>query len=358
MTLAAELRGNLPLRPAGLLTRPADLLAARRLAGSLPTDGSGRGGPRGVRRTFSDLLVFRLDGRTGTPVLVKHPRSPRAIVSLTQEAAAVRQLEEDERLGAWRRLLPSVELSRLDGPLPLVVERLLPGMEGDALLRRSPRLGLRMAEASLDAMCQLHRATATTEDITARLGDWVDGRLAILREGVPWCRTGRGAPAMALLRDRLVRALTGRTLPVGWTHGDFHPGNVLLTPERVEPLGVIDWAGAFAHGPCVLDCHTFVLTLRHQREGRQLGRVVADVVRRDALLPEDRRLLTEAGVPAADAAEETALALLTWLWHVAGNVAKSARYGRSRRWVADNIVVVLDEVAARQARDARYVRPA
>lgn len=356
MTWAAELRGILPLRPAGLLTRPADLLAARRLVGSLRTDGSAHGSARGLQRTFSDLLVFRLDGDTGPPVMVKHPRSPRATASLTQECAAVLLLQRDERLGAWRRLLPSVERCRLDGPQPLVVERLLPGAAGDTLLRGSPRLAHRMATTALGAISELHAATGRRQDVTPRLGDWVDTPLAVLAEGVPRCRDGRESEAAELLRDRLITTLTGRTLSVGWTHGDFHPGNVLLTPDGGEPLGVVDWAGAVPDGPCALDCHTFVLTLRHQLEGRQLGRIVADVVRRACLVPEDRRLLAEAATPAADPAEETALTLLTWLWHVAGNVAKSTRYGRSRRWVADNVVPVLDEVAAREFRDARHVR--
>jgi phosphotransferase family enzyme len=346
MPLTTELRSILPLRPAGLLTRPADLLTAHRLADSLRRDGVAWGGPRRARRTYSDLLVFRLDGDTVPPVVVKHPRSPRATASLAQECEAVRRLERDERLGSWRRLLPVVERCRLEEPLPLVVEHCLPGTEGDALLRRRPHLAHRAAVSALGVIQELHRATGRTEEVTARIGDWIDPRLAVLGEELPWGRRGLGAPATALLRERLVRALTGRSLLVAWTHGDFHPGNVLLAPRCATPCGVIDWAGAVPDGPSAIDCHTFVLTLRHQREGLQFGRVVADVVRRGCLLPEDRQLLADARVPATDRRGEVALTLLTWLWHVAGNVAKSARYGRSRRWVGDNVVPVLHEVAA------------
>jgi hypothetical protein len=346
MALAAELRSILPLRPAGLLTHPADLLTAHRLANSLRGYGVAYGGPRRTRRTYSDLLVFHLDGDTVPPVVVKHPRSRRATSSLAQECEVVRRLERDERLGSWRRLLPVVERCRLEEPLPLVVERCLPGTEGDTLLRRCPPLAHRVAVSALGAIRELHRATGRTEEVTARIGDWVDPRLAVLGEEIPWGRHGLGAAATTVLRERLVHALTGRSLLVAWTHGDFHPGNVLLTPRYAAPCGVIDWAGAVCDGPSAVDCHTFVLTLRHQREGRQFGRVVADVVRRGCLLPEDRQLLADAGAPATDHRGEVALTLLTWLWHVAGNAAKSARYGRSHRWVTDNVVPVLSEVAA------------
>ncbi|MFJ3862955.1 phosphotransferase family protein [Streptomyces nigra] len=340
MTLTRTLRGVLPLRPAGLLTRPADTRRALALADSLGADGA-----RAARRTFSDLLVFELDG--DPPALVKHPRSARATDSLTDECATVRNLAADERLGDWRRLLPALRLCRLDGPRPsLVVESRLPGVPADTLLRRSPWLARPVALSALEEIRRLHRATGHAGQATDRFADWVDSRVAVLADEIPWCGRGRGADALGALRDRLAHDLAGRRLLVGWTHGDFHPGNV-LTDRRGTVCGLIDWAGAVPDGPCLLDCHTFVLTLRHQRERRQFGHVVADVVRAGALPPGDRTLLAEAGALGPDPRGQVALTLLTWLWHVAGNARKSARYGRSRRWVADNVVPVLAEVAAR-----------
>ncbi|MFB8244288.1 phosphotransferase family protein [Streptomyces sp. NPDC055952] len=340
MTLTEELRGLLPLRPAPVLTRPADALTARRLAESL-----GDGDPRLPRRTFSDLLVFRLDGAQRTAV-VKHPRSRRAAASLAHECDAVRRLGQDDRLGRWRQLLPVVEEDRPDGPLPLVVESCLPGVGADAYLRHAPRQACRVAESALAAISALHRATGRTEDVTHRTAGWVEPRLDVLAREVRWCRRGEGARALAAVRGLLENELTGRRLLVGWTHGDFHPGNLLLTADRGTPSGVIDWAGAVPDGPALLDCHTFVLTLRHQLTGREFGAVVADVLRRARLRPADRRLL--AGVRAVQPGPraETAAALLTWLWHVAGNLEKSQRYARSHRWVADNVVAVLAEVPA------------
>ncbi|MDG9708630.1 phosphotransferase family protein [Streptomyces sp. DH10] len=350
MTLTEELRGLLPLRPTGLLTRPADALAARRLADSLRADGE----PHRPRRTFSDLLVFRLDGSGTGPAMVKHPRSARAAASLEHECEAVRRLARDERLGSWRRLLPVVEERRLEGPLPVLVESCLPGVEADVLLRRSPRLARRVTSSALTAIRELHFATGRAEEVTPRLAGWVEPRLAVLAEQVRWCRRGEGAQALATVRELVERELAGRRLLVAWTHGDFHPGNVLLSEDRETLTGVIDWAGAVSDGPSLLDCHTFVLTMRHQLAGREFGGVVSDVVRRASLMPEDRRLLAGARALEAGPGAETAVTLLTWLWHVAGNLEKSARYARSHRWVADNVVSVLGEVLAHEGEAPLY----
>ncbi|MGC9541916.1 aminoglycoside phosphotransferase family protein [Streptomyces sp. UG1] len=345
MTFTEELRGLLPLRPVGLLTLPSDVRAARRLADSLGPDDVFQGDPRGTRRTLSDLLVFGLGA--ARPSVVKHPRTARATTSLSRECDAVRRLGRDERLGSWRRLLPVVEECRLDGPLPLVVESRLPGIEADVLLRRFPHLAGPVARSALGTIRELHRATGYAEEATDRVGDWIDPRLTVLGDEVRWCRRDEGAQALKALRAHLERDLVGRRLLVGWTHGDFHPGNV-LTQGHGPLCGVIDWAGAVADGPSVLDCYTFVLTLRHQRGRRQFGRVVADVVRSGALRPEDQRLLAGARALVSDPRGQVAITLLTWLWHASGNLEKSARYGRSHRWVADNIVPVLREVAAQE----------
>ncbi|AMW14258.1 hypothetical protein A4E84_35050 [Streptomyces qaidamensis] len=347
MTFTEELRGLrglLPLRPVTSLTWPADALAARRLTDSLGAQGA----PHRPRRTFSDLLVFRLDDGGSQAAVVKHPRSARAAASLAHECEAVRRLHRDERLGAWRRLLPVVKQRRLDGPLPLVVETCLPGVEADVLLRRSPELARRVTESALAAIRELHRATGRTEEVTARLADWVTPRLAVLAEEVGWCRRGEGAEALVAVREMVESELAGRRLLVGWTHGDFHPGNVLLAERPGTLSGVIDWAGAVPDGPSLLDCHTFVLTMRHQLTGREFGGVVADVVRRAGLVPEDRRLLAGVRALPSGPRAETVVTLLTWLWHVAGNLEKSARYARSHRWVADNVVSVLGEVLAHE----------
>ena len=131
-------------------------------------------------------------------------------------------------------------------------------------------------------------------------------------------------------------------MTVGWTHGDFAAGNILLAEDFTTVTGVIDWSTACSEGPVDIDTYTLVLTLQYELSGQTMGRVIADIVRSERLPPAQRRLLGGVGSADPDAA---LLPLLTWLWHVANNASKSPRYGRSVRWVAGNIVPVLEAVS-------------
>lgn len=130
-----------------------------------------------------------------------------------------------------------------------------------------------------------------------------------------------------------------------WTHGDFHPGNVLLSDERDRVTGVYDWGNARMDGPSEIDACMFILAVRAARSGRPLGRLVADAVRAGGLPAADRALLRAAGVDPDGGGDPAVLPLLTWLWHVAGNVRKSPQFGRSRWWVTETVAPVLKEAS-------------
>jgi hypothetical protein len=97
-------------------------------------------------------------------------------------------------------------------------------------------------------------------------------------------------------------------------------------------------------GPCEIDAYTFVLALRSMLTGRPHGVIVADTLRAGRLPDGDAALLALAGVdPDRDIGDPSALALLTWLWHVAGNLRKSPRFGRSHWWLTATVAPVLRE---------------
>jgi hypothetical protein len=346
---ASRLRGWLPMVPPAALTRPVDRVAAWRAVASAV---------RGVERTTADLLVVRLADGVRRPVALKSPRSPRAAAALAREHAVLRTLTADERLGDWRALLPRPdtpedgEPSPLGPPLPLTAtppaprrpyaQSWLPGTTAAALLTRRPELADRAARTALDALVTLQRVTGKQVPAEPYLDEWVEPALAVLRDEVAWCRTAPGAAALAALRERLREGLAGRTLTVGWTHGDYHPGNVLLTPDAARATGVIDWVQARPEGPLATDALLYVLAQRRLLSGAELGSCLVGIVERGGLPAEDLRLLDELGLPAEETgATDAALPLLAWLWHIAGNAAKSARYGRSHRWVARNVIPVL-----------------
>ncbi|MEV7027531.1 phosphotransferase, partial [Kitasatospora sp. NPDC093558] len=248
--------GLVPIRRPALLYRPVDGLTTRRLARRVgPAHGTTACRSAQGR---SDVLVFRLNG-AAPPLAVKHPRSAPAVATLAREWDVLRRLDADPRLGEWRRLLPRPVTRRLDGPLPLVTQCWLPGVTADGYLTRFPDHASRVAAAALGALAELHRTTGRTERLTDLLDDWVEPRRALLSARIGRCRTGPGAAHLDDLVALLHRELAGRPATVAWFHGDFAPGNILLTEDGTRVTGVLDWAGARANGPAEVDAYTFVI---------------------------------------------------------------------------------------------------
>jgi hypothetical protein len=351
VTFGEQLRGWLPVRRPTALRGPAEQRLARRLARQYrPED------PPAARRCgngLADVLVLRLDLPGQGGVVLKHAYSAPATGALAREWEVLTRLQHDERLGAWRQLIPVPLDRRLDAPLPLITESLLPGRDAAAgLTGARPDAAHRAARLVLDALAALHRATARPEPCGGRrVKAWVTEPLEAVHDRIPWCRTGAGAAGLDAVGERMRRSLDGRTLAVGWTHGDYHPGNLLLDQTLSRVTGVIDWGEGREDGPVAVDACTFVLMLRCLRAEADLGPVVAGVLRAGALDPADAALLapgSASGLTAGSAsvwegAADPDLVLLAWLWHVAANVSKSPRYGRSRIWFRRAVEPVLAE---------------
>lgn len=152
------------------------------------------------------------------------------------EEMALRSLEGH---GVAPRLIDIVDR---DGRTGLVLER-LDGADMLTLLQRQPWRVLSLARALAKAHLAVHAAQAPGE-----LPDLRQVLAARIQDAVVPPR----------LRDFALRVLDG--LPDGdrLCHGDYHPGNVLLTADRVA---VIDWAGA-ARGVPEADHARAMLLLR------------------------------------------------------------------------------------------------
>lgn len=281
--------------------------------------------------TVNDVVVCTLGPAGGAPgALLKRARGDRAGPSLINHARTLRALRRVPGLAAWTRLVPGLLADGEVGGRAFVVESFLPGVPGSTLVD-DERARDRLVRLGYMAIAPLHNATATERRVDDfLLQAWVHEPLSQLRPVLPGrpgaVAGGHAGEAVArLLRGGLV----GRRLRVGRIHGDLCPANLLLTPQGDEVTGLIDWERSRPEAPVDLDVIHLMLTTRMAAEKRELGDVVAELLRASELAPWTRTLV-----------------LLTWLHHIAANLDKAARYRRSPLWRRRNLYPVLAAAVA------------
>lgn len=284
----------------------------------------------------SDTVVVACgpDGGTGG-ALLKASDSTLGRTHLRRQTDVLRALHTDTRLGAWRRLVPSVLDDGDAGGSYAVIESRLAGRGGGEALR-DPARRRRFRSSAVSVISELHRCTATP----AVVGDeelrlWVTEPMAQVIRALP---RGRRAEAERLA-EMLTERLRGRVVTTAWTHGDYTADNVLTAPDG-RVVAIVDWCQAQQRGLAVLDVVSFLLTSERELLGSELGAVVlehlADIRSADnELLARAQRML------GGSVLDVRLLTLLGWLAHVAQNMAKSPSFAANPVWVRRNLVAVV-----------------
>ena len=294
----------------------------------------------------SDRVVAALRQHEGVPGgVVKLARSERAVLEFASEQSVLNLLAGDPRLGPWRAMLPEAYLTFTDRGC-MALERLIPGSDAAGVVRAAPLLPAVM-NIGLCVIGELHRRTAHTVVIDEALADsWLYKATALLRQTHPSGHVPRTQfNAVDHLEALLRRAIEGRHLEVGWVHGDFTPGNVMVAPDAGRVYGILDWGQARPDGLPDLDAVLWLTALECQVRGWSMGRQVCRVLAAprwpdDSLLHVSRHAMVPFGIG------DHELVLLCWLLHVVGNLEKSERYHRNPWWWAANVEPVLRAVAA------------
>ncbi len=295
-------------------------------------------------RTVSDMTVIAV-GPPGQPptAVLKLPHTDEAAASLRQQSTVLAALRADPRLGDWSALLPMLLAEGEIAGQAYVVERVMPGLGGQALLL-DPAARLRMEAAAVAAIGELHRRTATSLAVDARKLDcWVDQPLHFIRRwNATLPRAARNDAAIERLAVELQSALAGRSLTVSWIHGDFWPGNLLMTPDGSTLTGLVDWDLAVPDGLPLLDLLLLLLSTRSLVQRRELGDVMRALLNGGGWTPHEQALVdtVQLALP-GEAVEMRAMVLLCWLWHVAAGLAKSTDYASRWLWATKNIANVL-----------------
>jgi Phosphotransferase enzyme family len=291
--------------------------------------------PERALRTVTDTAVFTVNGPRGETGVLKVTTTESGMAGLRRERDVLRQLWSDEQLGDWRAVLPvPLDAGDVAAGAFLLTSR-LPGRVGRDLPAKT---AARLTLAAVDAIGPLHRRTQTVRVVDETLlTRWVDRpaqriRMALPSNGVVGCLAG------ALRAD-----LAGRPLTLGWTHGDFHPGNLLVSADG-RVIGIVDWGGAHEQDLSVLDLAFWLLTVSAPGQPREFGkRIAARLSSERFWTPAESRLL--GSLTDGDLAAGRTLLLLAWLRHVSSNLGKSDRYGSSPLWLRWNVIPVLRQVA-------------
>lgn len=299
--------------------------------------------------TVSDVTVTSVGPAAAPVAVVKLARTYSGTLSLRRHTAALAALHADERLGAWRSLLPSIVAGGVVGEQSYLVEGLLPGVGARAFAAQSSEGRALVEDAAVVAISELHRRTAAPVTVRGPMLERLIGEpvLALRRVDAELARQSLLQVRLQRLESELTDALAGRTIAAAWIHGDFTLGNILMRKDGSAVVGIIDWEFARPDDLPLVDVLQLLLTGRMIERRSELGDVVRALLTGAPWSEREQAILAaaRAGVGGDEIAIRPML-LLCWLRHVTANLTKSARYGRHRHWVGRNVTAVLTEAVA------------
>ena len=292
-----------------------------------------------------NVAIIPKDQR-GRALLLKFTDSAVASSELAASTEVQEQLTADPRLESWSTQVPHVLASGMVDTTTFAIEECLSSRDGRAVAGDRVATDALMSDA-LAVIGDFHRLTATRRQVDARvLAAIVERPIDIMRAktsaGLFRCR----ARALERLASWLRLSLLGLDLEVGWTHGDFHLGNVLIDDLERRVVGIVDWGRAEPDGLTVLDGFTLIAVERAKITGQEFGsyilelledvdRPLTDRVHGDALGELQQLLDSDTNI------DVRCVLLLTWLKHVANNLKNEDRTRAHALWRLRNVDLVL-----------------
>jgi O-antigen/teichoic acid export membrane protein/aminoglycoside phosphotransferase len=288
----------------------------------------------------STSVVVEVGPEHGPGALLKAADTARGQIELRWQTEVLNRLHADSRVRHWSVLVPRVLTAGDAGGSYYAVESRIAG-EGSAAALLDPARRRTLASSAIATISELHRCTSAVAPVgEGDLQRWVHARMAAVVARLP-----KSLHASARrLEDVLTDGLRGRSLAVGWTHGDYGPGNILADPDG-RVVGVVDWCNADPRGLPALDVMGFLVLSSVVADGEELGDLVIRWISQTPppahdVLARSQRMLGGMLV------DENVLCVLAWLQHVSQSLVKSPQYGANPVWVRRNLRSVVERAPA------------
>jgi Ser/Thr protein kinase RdoA (MazF antagonist) len=191
-----------------------------------------------------------------------------------------------------------------------------------------------------------HAATARRDTVDAdMIHRWIEQPVEKISRVVSQLPGGRPLiPKADRLADHLTDVIYGQAITLSWVHGDFVPGNILVSPKTFQVTGIVDWELSHPNELPQMDIYQWILASRREVQKTEFGHLVRGLIDQKTFTADECRLidLNRAHLPGGTLDFHSML-LLFWLEHIHANLTKSTRYDRHWVWIYRNIVPVLDQ---------------
>lgn len=304
---------------------------------------------RNAPPTGSRILVA-VGPADGQPmVILRLPGASFETERLQRQQRDLAAIHAEAREGAWRRFVPRPVATGSTAGQFFAAEQALPGRVAQVRYQTTPSVQL-LCRAS-EAIQELHRQTASSMLVDAKvIRRWVDDRLQSIQhvvEGV--CGISSYTRAFGFLATELNRVLYNRSLNVGWVHGDFWLGNVLIDPDSGDVTGIVDWDRAGREELPAHDyIHLLLVTRMYTEQGRSFGEVVHSFLSGAGWTADELCVLNGVDLPFStdDDYGQRMLVLLCWIRRMVVDL-NSVESRPSRSWIRRNSDVVLSLFTAK-----------
>lgn len=288
----------------------------------------------GLESKFDDLAVARNNSRMvigvsataedGRYFVLKAGSDVMSRRVLAVETARLEELKSDLRGSPWLDYLPRRIVVRLDDPVPFVVDESLSSTTIQDLARRDGLDDVLVSNA-ISVIGELKREAATVVIAgPALIEGTIVRRVDLIRQQWGKAMLLKGTDSsLSILKDELVKSMEGRRVEVGWQHGDYSLGNVLVDSTLQRVTGIIDWGGSAPHELIGVDPALMALSAHGFHESGDVNssvlRIVEVLARRLEASEEDHRLIErlKCAWPATQDLSLMQGVIITWIYHVA-----------------------------------------